>query len=226
LAGRMEELEGARLRPVTELDLEGVVRLHETAFDGFLMTRLGPSFLFQYYKVVCDYGDRVFVAAEEKGGNLLGFVAGFRRPKAFYEMLRGRRWRMAMAMSPALVRHPSLLKRALRNSASVRDRSVTLSDELHCELASIAVAPEASGRGIGRTLVHAFCKHAAEAGARSVYLTTEVHNNVAVNRFYGSLGFLVTDTFDAGGGRLMHKYVVTLDPQGVIQGVDHRSGEC
>ena len=58
------------------------------------------------------------------------------------------------------------------------------------EVANIAVAPEARGRGVGRRLLDAMLTHAAEAGARTAYLEVRVSNAVA-QRLYERAGFAV-----------------------------------
>jgi ribosomal-protein-alanine N-acetyltransferase len=58
------------------------------------------------------------------------------------------------------------------------------------EVANIAVAPEARGRGVGRRLLDAMLTHAAEAGAHTAYLEVRVSNAVA-QRLYERAGFAV-----------------------------------
>jgi len=77
-------------------------------------------------------------------------------------------------------------------------------------LMSIAVKPEAEGRGIGKKLVEAFCREAAGRGAPAVCLTTDREGQDQVNRFYEQMGFQVSRTYVTPEGRAMNEYLITL----------------
>lgn len=78
------------------------------------------------------------------------------------------------------------------------------------ELSSLAVHPNATGKGVGSRLVRRFLSEAEARGARRVVLTTDAHGNAAVNSFYLSLGFSLTRTFEARRGRVLNEYVLEL----------------
>ncbi|MFN4034308.1 MAG: GNAT family N-acetyltransferase [Fimbriimonadales bacterium] len=193
------------LRPVSERDLEAIVRVHQQAFKGFLMTELGPRFLRGYYRAVLEYAQPIFLVAEREG-QLLGFVAGFANPPRFYAHLRQRKLALAGAAASHLLWRPRLWRRALSSLRRAENLSIE-SDAPHlAELASLAVAPNTQGRGVGKQLVQAFVSAAQQLGMREVALTTDAHDNDAVNAFYQKLGFVCTRQFWHTPQRLMNEY--------------------
>ena len=78
-----------------------------------------------------------------------------------------------------------------------------------CVLSSIAVAPETSGNGLGKTLIRAFVAQARSMDAQCVYLTTDADGNDAVNAFYREVGFQPTRRFLQRKGRWMNEYVIS-----------------
>jgi ribosomal protein S18 acetylase RimI-like enzyme len=77
-------------------------------------------------------------------------------------------------------------------------------------LMSIAVLPEAQGRGIGKDLTVAFLEEARRRGLAMVSLTTDRDGNEGVNRFYVNLGFQCTRSTVTPEGRTMNEYVLHL----------------
>jgi ribosomal protein S18 acetylase RimI-like enzyme len=204
------------VRLATPMDLPEIVRVHQAAFPGFFLTQLGPTFLREYYRTVCDFEDGIALLACTKSGVAEGFVAGFVRPAAFYQLLRSRRVRLGVAAMPALLRRPTLLPRLLRNGRRAADSSRGPQADRESELASIGVAPTGQGKGIGRALVAAFIEHSRARGADRVSLTTDVRDNESVNRFYQTLGFHVAGV-ETVGERLMNRYELPLRTEGSIK---------
>lgn len=60
------------------------------------------------------------------------------------------------------------------------------------DIQTIAIAPEARGKGFGRRLMAALLEQARDAGARTVFLEVRADNDVA-QALYRSLGFEVID---------------------------------
>lgn len=197
------------VRPATKPDLADIVRIHAAAFPGFFLTQLGPAFLREYYRTVCDFEHGIALVACSKDGATEGFVAGFIGPAAFYQLLRSRRVRLGLCAAPAILRRPALLPRLLRNGRRAADSSQGSPANRESELASIGVAPTGQGKGIGRALVAAFIEHSRAGGAECVSLTTDARENETVNRFYQSLGFQVA-AVETVGERLMNRYELEL----------------
>jgi ribosomal protein S18 acetylase RimI-like enzyme len=76
------------------------------------------------------------------------------------------------------------------------------------ELSSIAVAPEASGNGLGKTLVEAFLAKSWSMDAQCVYLTTDADGNDHANALYRETGFEHVRLFVQRKGRWMNEYVI------------------
>ena len=196
-----------RIRSASPKDVSAIVGVHLRSFEGFFLTFLGPAFLHQLYSaILADPSGIAFVLEDEQG--ICGFVAGTGQPSGFYRrLLRQRWWRFALASVAPVFKRPSVIPRLLRAFSMPRQ---VAQEEGRGTLMSIAVLPEAQGKGVGKALVHAFLKEAARRGLRQVDLTTDRDNNEATNHFYQSLGFIFERTFTTPEGRAMNEYVISL----------------
>jgi ribosomal protein S18 acetylase RimI-like enzyme len=70
------------------------------------------------------------------------------------------------------------------------------------------VAPEASGNGLGKTLVRAFVSQSWSMDAQCVYLTTDAEGNAHANALYQETGFQRARSFLQSKGRWMNEYVI------------------
>lgn len=195
------------LRPAREADLDVIVGIHEAAFPGFFLTRLGPAFLRLYYRSIIEYPGCIFLIAmncEEP----VGFVAGFLNPVRFYVHLRSHRVPLMLATATKLMAEPRLLPRFLTNYRRTGKRAVSHGSRLS-ELASLAVLPQYQGRFLGRALVQEFICVSAFQGAQSVILTTDAKQNDRVNQFYLRCGFHLSRTLNVRG-RLLNEYEYEL----------------
>jgi len=193
-------------------DITEVVKVHQQAFPGFLMTLLGPAFLYAYYQAVLDYPDSIFLVVRDEEKLMQGFVAGFACPDGFYRLLSTRKKRMMLSAAIHLIIRPQLWLRVLENMKLVTQR--TSSDDCNgsdVELASIGVRPDCGRRGYGKTLVRSFLEESQARSATFVHLTTDAHNNDAVNEFYLQLDFNLTSRSERAGGRLMNHYRYKLN---------------
>jgi ribosomal protein S18 acetylase RimI-like enzyme len=195
------------IRAATPEDVAPIVQIHRRAFPGFFLTHLGAPFLRAYYRLVLDQPGGILLVAEESGA-VVGFIAGFLDPRAFYRTMRERKWRLLPAVAAGLLGAPWLLPRVVASVLRVsrRGNEAVPRGPTSCELASLAVVPRAGGRGIGRSLVAAFMAEAARRGASEVHLTTDAEGNDRVNAFYESLGFHRSRQFVAFGARKMNEY--------------------
>jgi len=204
------------VRGANATDLAGIVAIHEKAFSEFFLTRLGSEFLCRYYELVLGYQSGI-VLTTEKDGALAGFVCGFMDPPEFYRLMwRNRKTFMLPAMS-ALTRHPSLSRGMLSGIQRIQS-SAAQAQPRSCELASIAVAPDASGNGVGMSLVRAFLDRSWSMNARYVSLTTDADGNDAANALYNNAGFQLARRFLQRKGRWMNEYVIAraADPYAEI----------
>jgi ribosomal protein S18 acetylase RimI-like enzyme len=195
------------IRPMRPGDIAEVVRIHLESFPGFFLSFLGPRFLRVLY--ACILGDaegRAFVA--ETGSSIHGFVAGVVSQAGFYRRaIRSHAFQFAWAATGAMVRRPSIIPRLVRALGRPAEVSASAADAC---LMSVAVAPSAEGKGIGRDLVEAFCAELARAGADAVSLTTDAGDNERTNAFYVRLGFTVARELVTPEGRRMNEYCKRL----------------
>ncbi len=199
------------LRPATVADLERIAVLHEAAFPGFFLTRMGRPFLRAYYAMVLEYARGITLVAESDDG-VVGFVTGFHEPEGFYRLMRARKLRFVGPLALGILQRPSTLPGVLANVRKVQGGSAagSVREGKPCELSSLGVLPSASGRGLGQALVRAFLERAAGEGADRIYLTTDADGNERVNAFYQKLGFALTESFEGHPGRRMNLYVLEV----------------
>lgn len=196
------------IRPMNTEDVAQVVQVHLASFPGFFLSFLGRDFLkLLYENIQCDPYGIVLVAP--LNGHIEGFVAGVTDQSGFYQRLvKKRKWAFARAAGQALVRNPTIASRLLR---ALNRPNETRAAEVDACLMSVAVRPEAEGKGIGRRLVTAFCEELAERGIGSVCLDTDRDGNERANRFYQKLGFQLVRSFVTPEGRAMNAYVAETD---------------
>jgi len=194
----------SKLRHAGAADIPEIVDIHLAAFQNSFLTRLGRAFLVRYYECVLNYDGGILLIS--KGKSAEGFAAGFMHPESFYRGMKKSAWSFAVPAAAAVIRDPSLALRVLHGFRRVR-MPAQEKPAGDCELSSIAVRPEATGRRIGAALVHAFLEQAWTKNARCVSLTTDADGNDLVNKFYARLGFDHRRTFERYRGRPMNEYV-------------------
>jgi glycosyltransferase involved in cell wall biosynthesis/ribosomal protein S18 acetylase RimI-like enzyme len=193
------------VRSATDADLAGIVSIHQKAFSQFFLTRMGATFLRLYYQLVLKYSAGI-VLVSERHGTLNGFVCGFANPAEFYRLMWSHRGTFALPAFAALLRHPSLAANVIHGVRRIQTSAVK-GPPRSCELSSIAVTPEASGNGLGKTLLQAFLDHSWSRHAQCVYLTTDAEANDAANKLYREIGFQHSRRFLQRRGRWMNEYV-------------------
>ena len=194
-------------------DLADIVRVHQSAFPGFFLTRLGPGVLQVYYRQVLEVEGSIFLV-EVVDGQIVGFVAGFVDPARFYRQIRAGIRDMIIPALLGILSAPSIIPRMLVNLLRIKRKDLAQLPYpgLAAELASIGVMPEVSGQGVGRQLVARFLAEATVLGAAYVTLTTDADNNDRTNLFYRKLGFQVAQTLTQADGRTVNAYVYSLIP--------------
>ena len=205
----MDATQPVACREAASSESAEIARLHVLAFPGFFLAALGPRFLARYYQDVIDYPGGICCVAEEAAGRLVGLVAGFVDPPAFYARLRADRVRLGLLALPALVRDPAKAARLAANYRRAGAAARLRPEEPTAELASLGVHPAFARRGIGERLVRRFVAEAGRRGAGTVTLTTDADGNDGVNRFYAKLGFTLARRFDAQPGRPLNEYSIS-----------------
>jgi lipopolysaccharide/colanic/teichoic acid biosynthesis glycosyltransferase/GNAT superfamily N-acetyltransferase len=198
-------------RPATKKDIPSIVAIHQSTFADFFLTRLGRGFLSHYYRLVLHYAAGILLVSERRD-QIEAFACGFIHPEKFYRMMCRRAWIFAPAILSALVRQPSLLARVL-GAILWMQKPTSRRVSPCCELSSIAVAPIAASKGVGKALIKIFLDRAWTMGARQVYLNTDAEDNGPVNAYYGKVGFQLRRQFQKQSGRWMNEYVMDGPPQ-------------
>ena len=198
----MHQRHNVIIREMVASDLGAVVAIHEEAFEGFFLTRMGPRFLRTYYQAVLDFeGSISFVAHDAESNRALGFAVGFSDPQGFYSLFAKRRKRMLPVILLAVLLDPGLMPQILRNMRRIEAQAQQQIDAV--ELSSIAVG--APGRGVGGALLEAFANKARSEGAHRLILTTDADGNDAVREFYEARGFSL-EGFETRAARQMCRY--------------------
>lgn len=195
----------SNIRVMTGADVDAVVKIHQKAFQGFFLERMGPAFLSAYYDCVINYSASIALVYSANQRSLDGFVVGFTDPLGFYKHFSAARKGFLVAIFVGFARRPWLIREVLANIMRVRDKSVSEGVIGSAELTSIGVSN--SGRGVGKELLRAFIEKTWVTGASGVFLTTDRDDNDSVNEFYIKNGFKNVG-FDVRVGRVLVKYLL------------------
>jgi ribosomal protein S18 acetylase RimI-like enzyme len=163
-------------------DAPAVAALHADRIgEGFLVT-LGPRFLRRLYRRIALSPHAVLLVAD-RGGRLVGFVAATTSTRRLYgQFLRRDAVPAGLAAAPAVLRAPRHVWETFRYG-SAHDGNLPAA-----EILSIAVSPDAEGRGIGGALLSAAQKELAHLGAPQARVVTAVGNEAALT-MYERAGF-------------------------------------
>lgn len=187
-------------------DIPCVVNVHLRGFPGFFLSFLGEKFLHELYQTVLSDPSGIAIVYDQ--GDLLGFVAGSDQPSGFYRRaICSRLLRFFLASISPVLRQPSIIPRLFRAFNTPVDEDP---GEGCGTLMSIAVLPEAQGKGIGSQLLRAFLDQAAARGLAEVNLTTDRRGNEDVNHFYQSYGFRLERTYVTPEGREINEYRIRV----------------
>ena len=189
--------------------LDSIVQIHLAAFKGFFLESMGARFLKVLYRGFLVESTGVCLVAIE-GKDVVGFVVGTTQPEGFFRRLLRRQWpAFVFAGTASLTLHPLRVGKKFLSALSYRgEKPVDVPNATL--LSSIGVAPSGKGKGVGNTLISAFCERAQASGAPTVFLTTDRDGNDAVNQFYLLNGFKLHRSFLKERGRWMNLYTRSL----------------
>lgn len=187
-------------------DIEQVVKVHIDAFPSFFLTFLGPKFLNEFYNSFLDDDQGVgFTAIDNQNNQVLGAIVGPLNPQGYFKRLLKRKWfSFCLASISAVIKKPSVIKRLFR---AVFYRGEAPQGVLRSLISSIAVSPNAQGKGVGKALVVKWLDEVKSKGSKGAFLTTDAENNDSVNIFYQKLGFKLESSYDTPEGRKMNRYI-------------------
>ncbi len=196
--------------PLTKQDICEIVDVHVRSFPNFFLTFLGPRFLKVFYNsFTYDPAGIGFVVKDSETGKVLGFIVGPLVPEGYFKRLLKKRWfAFCLASITAICKRPTIVKRVF-NALFYRGQSP--SGAKRALLSSIAVDPEAQGKGVGRVLVERWIQEVKQQGGSGCYLTTDAENNNVVNGFYHSLGWKIESIYETSEGRKMNRYVYDFE---------------
>lgn len=196
------------IRSATLQDVASIVKIHQSAFDGFFLTSLGSRFLTFYYKAFVKSEDSVVLCAIEDEV-VLGFSAATKQCKGFNSKLIKKNLLSFFGLSMKLLfTQPSALVRLAKN---LTKKSEDVEDnEEYAELYSIGVRSDAQGKGIGKKLLNATETNLKEEGVEKVSLTTDYYNNESAVAFYHSMGYSTLYEFVTYPKRKMYRLIKVL----------------
>lgn len=202
------------IRRAEKKDLSRIIEIHQRSFPGFFLTKLGKSFLHEYYKTYFDVQHLMLVAVD-RDAQVVGFVSGTSDSKLLYTTFKKKFYRFLLPTVTAMFK-PTLWSAVLQKSISViRTDSVNsqfVKPEKYCELTSLAVDPSYRGKALGSCLIEEFSKiMSKEHDVRGILLTTDVVDNDGVINFYIRNGYDVYAHFVQGKAREMFALVKRFD---------------
>lgn len=199
------------LRNAVEADIEAVVRVHQRAFEGFFLTRLGPLFLAELYRSFAFRPGGVLRVLCNEDGSIVGFAGGALEPARFFHNLKKQKALVFIMRSlPGLFRSPFLVIKKLWYAAFYKGEqpSELASAAL---LSSIAVSPAMMGRSLGKKLLLDFEDVVRGRGVNALFLTTDKSGNDNVVSFYLNSGYSIESGFVQADGREMLRLIKIWD---------------
>lgn len=208
-----------RVRPARPGELARTARLHRRALPDGFFARLGAAFLARYHASFLA-GSRARLLVAERGGRVVGFLAGTIDNAAHYgDVARRRSAGLALVGLASLLARPRLAVEFLRTRTGRYGRAVvrlltrTRTDGGTPEgpgvapvavLTHVAVDDEARGTGAGRALVEAFAEEVAARGVDEIRLVTPVDGGGP--RFYRRLGWRSRGRRRAADGTVVEEF--------------------
>lgn len=182
-----------------------------------LLTDLGRDILLRYYHLAqTDPSVIAFVAIDfptalnteycllDTEHYILAYCIGSPDPAALNAQLRQPLTWFAVQMLKLAFSNPAVLLQLAQSVLTASPANQVRPGQI--ELTYIGVAPEARGRGLGKTILTAFIESARAAGYTSVALSVETDNPAAL-ALYAKFGFTITKTFTEGR---FHRYRMEL----------------
>lgn len=195
------------IRNASASDIADIVSIHQKAFDGFFLTKLGSTFLTELYSAFAHRPGGVLRVLCSENGVVVGFAAGALEPSKFFSSLRRTRaLAFFVGALPGLMRHPVLVLKKLWYAVFYKGEVAPALSEAAL-LSSIAVLPDLAGRSLGKKVLSDFESCIKDNGVSSLFLTTDKFGNEGVVSFYLNNGYEVESEFLQADGRIMLRFV-------------------
>jgi GNAT superfamily N-acetyltransferase len=183
--------------PLSQLDaaaLAGLASLHMEVLHS-LLSELGAALVLRYYQCAQMEPSALGLCKLSNTGAVKGWAMGSPDPSVLNARLRHPYPWFAGQMLRLAFTHPISLLHLTGSILGGSPANQVTPGQV--ELTYIGVAPSEQGKGLGKSLLAAFCQAAGQACYRSVALSVETDNPAAI-RLYTSYGFKVTSTFREG----------------------------
>lgn len=196
------------IRNANKNDIEGIVRIHCSAFKGFFLTSLGADFLKFYYLNFVRSKETVTLVAED-GNRVVGFSAATTNCKGFNSrLIKSNLFGFCMLTLKLIFTNPKALLRLVKN---LTKKSSEIDDnEEYAELYSIGVDQSQQGKGIGKLMLTKTEVALKHKGVEKVSLTTDYNENEHAIGFYKSMGYKTLYEFVTYPNRKMYRFIKTL----------------
>lgn len=161
-----------------------VAKLHADNIDQGFLTTLGIPFLALLYEAIdsCESG---VLFTEERGGQVVGFVAGADGMGRIYRSLLRRWWRVAVSLLPALFSPTKVRK--IAEILLHGQKSISGNQMPRAELLSIAIEPACRGQGIAQKLYLQLLNHFKSQGITEFRIVVG-DQLAAAHKFYAGMG--------------------------------------
>lgn len=188
---------------LTKKELEDVVNIHISTFEGFFLTFLGKGFLRQMYKGFISHENSglIVVKIEKEIAGVLAYSGDI---SSFYKyLIKTRLIPFAWYSLGATIRKPSAMFRLIRAFLKPGE---TKRDEQYVELSSIGVKPEWKGKHVGSVLIDKLKEIFDSEKYAYINLETDADDNEGANAFYVKNKFVLSRTYETPEGRRMNEY--------------------
>lgn len=191
-------------------DVEGVVKIHQAAFESFFLTSLGERFLRLYYSsFIKSKNGVVFCALKEN--EVVGFSACSYMSRGFNsKLIKDNLIKYGLESFLLLFTRPKAIIRLVKNLNKESDNSGIEDNGEYAELYSIAIGPVCQGEGVGKKLLAKTEENVKEHNKR-ISLTTDYYDNEKTIGFYRSMGYQDYYEFVTYPNRKMWRLIKALN---------------
>jgi ribosomal protein S18 acetylase RimI-like enzyme len=190
---------------LTDEDIKRLALLHSSVMHT-LLSDLGLPMVWRYYQIARADARVIGQCAVSRSGAILGWAMGSPYPDRINAGLRSPlTWFLLQIVRLTLTR-PAVLWQLISSVLFASRQPALKSGTI--ELTYIGVATDRRGKGLGKTLLHAFIDASRAQGYRSVILSVEKENLPAIS-LYENTGFKIVNTFSEGRYR-RHRMELTL----------------
>lgn len=200
----LEDTPRPQIRAARVGDRKAIAELHKGSIGSGFLSTLGAGFLALLYRALIE-SDEAAVFVVESEGVVVGFIAGTVDTSAFYKTFVRHHGVEAAVRLASLALSPSVARRAYETLryGSEQPRAAA-------ELLSMAVAPVARRRGMGRRLVERLLEWARDEGISAMTVVVGADNVGAIG-LYNECGFVDGREIEVHEGSPSKEFLWTLE---------------